>query len=546
MKMDYQEAKKHFLGVKKEIDEMIERKGVVRELRNKELKLDSAFEECIDSCKNDEDKKFISFNYYPCKAMIFLSKGWKYKALIECLKGLEYFLKYLKSIRDKSRWLKSLEYYKSRFSIILNKKIELFGNMPDKQFNEIMSQFKEVINNTSIEEENLNNRVITIILDLLIDIILDSSEIYTKEHLKRKEKILVLTESIGCANQYIEGLKNQIKFILLKKHLHFLLRKYIPPQKKVDSQKIENIINQLKQTAGAEKNKFNKMQDEFKKILAKIDTLTADYYDKLWVKNDLIKGVKVLENIFEEIRRNISLIKTPKFFEYFINEYMFLTNFVKILILAQDFNNFSAKTKLEWQKELAIKIKEQLDSISMEFFKYPVTRPINRKLLILQGGISGKFAEFIVFYLLREIAFKVATNGPLKSKISSSKREINEILKQIKKIKDPISEIQWSKKIGTTDIDILINSTAIFIKTGLISSSDKAKIRNELKIAKDNNYRPYVIVDISKNVSLIREVDELVDIGEFLQEIFQLSKKIGIPIELPLSGIKSFAGFTGG
>ncbi|MCM8808191.1 MAG: hypothetical protein NC926_09700 [Candidatus Omnitrophica bacterium] len=559
MKNDYNEKKKKLLEIKQKIDNMIETDGVNSELIKLERKLDLAFNECIKSCNKEQDKNFIFSNYYSCKAMIILSKGGDYLALIECLKGFKRLITYVKKISTPQNWLKNFRYYKSRLKIITDKHLEIFGNAKSQQVNTILQHFKDIINLGVSLPEEIKKEIFEIILEVIENIVLDSGEIYTEEHLNRKERIIDLLNKISIEDFSIKGSIFQIEFILNKKHLFYYLRKIIPRQGRKETtlnekvEKIKNLVNELKKLAGKEKNAFNKTDDEYKKFLAKVDTLTASYYENLWVNKKIIDAIKILEEIFKEIRKNIQLIHSPSFFLYFINEYSFVINFIKLLLVRKDYESFSTKAKMNWQKGLAQNVKRQLD-MAIAFFKFPVDDIQSRELLIIEKSASGKFMEFIIFYLLKEIAFKILKDVNLKNKVLSQKEEINEILKLIKECTNPENDIQLNKYQNGTDIDILIKSKyAFFIKTGIISGSDKTKIKNEFKVAISAQYNPYFILDIGKNFSIVKSIQEefrdsvkIIDVGEFFEEIYRISQDLGISIVLSRSVIKSFAGFTGG
>lgn len=553
----WEKYKNIFLNIKQKIDKTVESQGIVFALSNQEGELDLAFSKCKKSFITPQDRNFLCFNYYPCKAMITLSKGWKYKSLIECLEGYKFLLSYIKNISSPQKWLKSFDYYRSRLKIITNRHLEIFGNTGNKQVGEILNHFEEIINLGLNLPQEIDKRCLETILEVIKDIILKSSEIYTEEHLNRKREIINLLNKVPINDDYvIGGTVYQINFILSKKHLFFLLRDLIPHRKRRKctlEAKIRSLINELKNISGKEKNIFNKTDDEFKKFLAKIDVFTANYYNQLWISKNLINAVKILEDIFKEIRKNIKLISSFSLFDYFINEYLFIINFIKLLLIKKDFEDFSSKTNMKWQNQLAQNVKESLEK-SIKYFKFSPATIESRKLLIIQEEITGKFMEFMTFYLLKEIAFKILKENELKNKVSSQKIEINEILKLIKECSNPDVDIQLNKQQNGTDIDVLIKSKyAIFIKTGIISGSDKTKIKNELEVATKAKYNPYVILDIGKNFSVVNFLNKLnkdsvkiIDVGEFFEEIYRISQDLKILIGLSRSAIKSFAGFTGG
>lgn len=104
MRNSYEQAKEQLLRIKKEIDQIVESTGGATKLSQKEEILDKIYKECIRMCNNEQNKKYINFNYYPCKAMISLSKGNKYESLKECLTGFMNFVEYVSNISDTSKY----------------------------------------------------------------------------------------------------------------------------------------------------------------------------------------------------------------------------------------------------------------------------------------------------------------------------------------------------------------------------------------------------------------------------------------------------------
>ncbi len=346
--INYDELKNELLNIKKRIDEEINEKGITPNLINYEEDLNKIYKKVKKVCENEQNKKYINFNYFPCKAVISLAKGHHYVALKEWLEGFKNFIEYTNEVKDTSKWFGSIDYYRSRFNYISQKRVEIFGNLPLVKFNEIITAFKSVINAISTTN-SLSTKIQETLIDTIDFIVSNSTEIYNKEHLRKKDLLIDLLKKFDNKNNYIIGMKSRIEFMLLKKELHYYLREILK-NKKLDKSKIESIINQMKKTAGREKNNFKKVNNgkkiDWKKFLSEIDKLTTEYYNALWRKSDLIKAIEKLEEIFLKIRDNINIISTSYMFQHFVNEFLFLQNYFKLLLVANDFKDFSRKKEL--------------------------------------------------------------------------------------------------------------------------------------------------------------------------------------------------------
>jgi hypothetical protein len=549
--MNYEKSKDEFLKIKNQIDDEIKKHGITKNLLNYEKDLENSYQKVKRMCWNEQDKRYINFNYFPCRACISLAKDYQYVALKEWLEGLKNFIEYTNEVKDAGKWLESINYYRSRYSYISQKGVEIFGNLPAQRFNEIIDTFKNTINAISTTN-SLLIKIQETLIEAIDSIVANSTEIYTEEHLSRKEKLVDLLKKFENGNNYIIGMKSRIEFILLKREFHYYLRKILKSEKP-DKLKLKKVIEQMETTVGMEKNKFKKVSNkkdiDWKKFLSEIDRLTVEYYKTLWLQNDLIEAIKCLEQIFSEIRNNLNIISTSSMFKYFVNEFLFLQNYLKLLLVANDFKDFAKKTGVyEWQKKLSEYISKEIISIANKNFKYNIPRNIRRSLLIVEEYAAGKFLEFIIFYLLKElINHKSQALLKLNEIRDSNIRNFMELVLNSKP-----EEVRWSYKTSGIDIDIFISGKyAIFLKTGIIGKSDRKSIQKELKVSK--NYKVFYLLDIAKNLDALKGINSmrnnqiiLIDIGVFLDEIYEFAKKVGVQMELPKSSIKSLTGFHSG
>jgi hypothetical protein len=549
--MNYEKSKDEFLKIKNQIDDEIKKHGITKNLLNYEKDLENSYQKVKLMCRNEQDKRYINFNYFPCRACISLAKGYQYVALKEWLEGLKNFIEYTNEVKDAGKWEESINYYRSRYIYISQKRIEIFGNLPAQRFNEIIDTFKNTINAISTTN-SLLIKIQETLIEAIDSIVANSTEIYTEEHLSRKEKIVDLLKKFENENNYIIGMKSRIEFILLKREFHYYLRKILKSEKP-DKLKLEKVINQMETTVGMEKNKFKKVSNgkdiDWKKFLSEIDRLTVEYYNTLWLQNDLIEAIKCLEKIFSEIRKNVNIISTHSMFKYFVNEFLFLQNYLKLLLVANDFKDFAQKNGVyEWQKKLSEYISNKIISIANKNFKYNIHQNIRRSLLIVEEYAPGKFLEFIIFYLLKElINHKSQALLKLNEIRDDDIRNFMELV-----LNSNPEEVRWSHRISDIEIDIFVSDKyAIFLKTGIIGKSDIKSIQKELKVSK--NYKVFYLLDVAKNLDVVKDKIskqdnriKFIDIGVFLDEIYEFAKKVGVQMKLPKSSIKSLTGFHSG
>jgi hypothetical protein len=219
--------------------------------------------------------------------------------------------------------------------------------------------------------------------------------------------------------------------------------------------------------------------------------------------------------------------------------------------VANDFKDFAQKDGIyEWQKKLSEDISNKIISIAKKNFKYDISisQDVRRSLLIVEESVAGKVLEFIIFYLLKElINHKSQALLKLNEIRDSDIRNFIELVLNSKS-----EEVRWSHKNSGIDIDIFISDKyAIFLKTGIIGSSDRKGIQKELEISK--NYNVFYLLDVAKNLDVVKGINSrrdnriiLIDIGIFLDEIYEFAKKVGVQMELSKSSIKSLTGFHSG
>ncbi|MGB4463381.1 MAG: hypothetical protein WBI96_01700 [Candidatus Hydrothermia bacterium] len=558
--MEYEKLKKSLLEIKSKIDEEVKTKKNSSNLLKYEIELRTLGREMEYLQLKDQDKEFIEFNYYSAKTYVLLSKNYKNKAIISFFEALYHYIKYINSITkpDFEKW--NLDYYRLMSLHIGKSGIELFGNTDRNTIQEILDAFKKVLSISS-NHYSFKLSVDKLLCNFLFSLVSDSSEIYTQEHSETAQQIEDTTSIFIKNDSSINGTLESLKFILEKRKLHYYLRQLVPPKKKEDVKNaVIQCIKNMKKIAQDEINFFKNIHDDignssnFKKFLAEIDKLSSEYYESLWIKRDIIDTFKKLEIIFSAIRNNWQKITTPNIFSHFVQEFVFLSNYFKLLLLKRDFEEFGRSlAKKEWQKEVTIKVGESLNEIASRFFKYKIPSSLERKLLVVEKASSGKFTEFIVFYILREI---VLNSIELKNiNEISQNQDIRDFLSIINKVEN-ISQIQWNYKVRgeASDIDILISGKyGIFLKTGILNSEDKSKIFKEIELSKSLNLEKiYQIIDIAKNLDTTKNLIKypnvtLFDVGEFLTVLLKIAysnKKIAL--ELSKSSILSWAGFYSG
>jgi hypothetical protein len=564
MNQAYKRYRNKLMDTKKNIDNEIERNGVSHKLLDFENDLENNYKGAINSAINTTDKEYISFNYFAPKTYILLAKDNKFEAIISFSNALQDFIKYINSIRrpDFNKW--TLKPYSVISSHIENSGIELFGNTNPNTIQKILKSIKDILSIPS-NWTNFKIDVDILLSDFLLSLVAKSSEIYTPEHLETAKQIEGISSFFVRNNNLIGGNLEALKFILSRKKLYYYTRNLVPKENKDRINKnnidknIKDVVENMKRIANNEINFFKKITSDmnesvsFKKFLAEVDKLSSEYYESLWIKKNLVDTLKKLENIFSTIRNNWQKVTTPSIFSHFVQEFVLLSNFFKLLLLARDFRKFrEGLAEKEWQKEVSIKAEESLNKIASQLFKYGIPTSLERRLLIVEEASSGKFVEFIVYYLLREIIINRIELGNIKN---ISNQDIRYFLSIINKVED-ISQIQWNyKKQGEdTDIDIFISGKyGIFLKTGILNSNDIKKIFNEIDSSKKLNLeRVYQIIDIAKNLDTAKKLLKhpnitLLDVGEFLTVLLEIAysdKKISLKISK--SSILSWAGFYSG
>ena len=151
---NYQELKNELLNIKNQIDKEVEEKGITKNLINYEPDLKNIYQKVIKACLNEQDEKYINFNYFSCRVVISLAKGYQYVALKEWLTGLKNFIEYTNQLSNLDKWIKSVSYFSSRLNCILQKRIEIFNT---EKFDEIIATFRDVI--SAISTNNISTKI---------------------------------------------------------------------------------------------------------------------------------------------------------------------------------------------------------------------------------------------------------------------------------------------------------------------------------------------------------------------------------------------------
>ncbi|MDL1969741.1 MAG: hypothetical protein LWW94_01975 [Candidatus Desulfofervidaceae bacterium] len=568
----YDKLKNKLLNLKSSIDKTIQNKGLVDELVNYEQKLNEIYEKLINLQLNPQDKKFISFNFYSAQSYIYLAKGWKFKSIKSYIIALIYYLQYVANLSDQTKW--DLRYYIAlKKFIISNTKIELFGNTKDNTYNGFMSKLEKLVNTVKevTLDETIRKSAFELIIDLFYSILADSSELYSVNHLNRADKIKKLMELLGNENldNYQQGILRSTIFILLKRKLHFYLRQKVPSNHfnastNADSQEeIKKLIDNMERISNLALKSFKKINslDEkinFRKFLSELDQLSVEYYKNLWVHGDFIKTFKSLEKIFTHIRKNISFVHTSNIFTHFAIEYEMLINYYKLHLLSRDFEALGNRRYIQpWQKDISLKVAENLRGIANSYYKYEIAKNTERVLLVAERATSGRFIEFIVLYLLKEFVEK---NVKLTDHLQQEEHDKNlrEFFHVLDKVKHK-NNIKWGYKIKgvDSDIDVLIEISTtekygLFIKSGILNSKDLGKIRKEIILgAQIKLNKIFIAIDIAKNLRVVENKEflqdkniVLVDVGDLLKTLLNVAKKEkDVEFELSKSGVLTYAGF---
>jgi len=568
----YYKLKDKLLNLKSSIEKTIQNKGLVDELVNYEQELNEVYTELTKLQLNPQDEKFISFNFYSAQSCIYLAKGWKFKSIKSYITALIYYLQYVANLSDQTKW--DLRYYIALKKFIISKtKIELFGNTSNNTYYDIMSELKRLVNTVreATLDETIRKSAFELIIDLFYSIVSHSSELYSENHLGRADKIIKLMELLGNENldSYQQGTLRSTMFILLKRKLHFYLRRNIPSNHfntstNTDSQEeIKKLIDDMERISNLALKSFKKLNslDEkinFRKFLSELDQLSVEYYKNLWVYEDFIKAFKSLEKIFTHIRKNLSFVYTPNIFTHFAIEYEMLINYYKLHLLSRDFEDFGNRKYIQpWQKDISLKVAESLRGIANSYYKYKAPKNAERVLLVAERATSGRFIEFIVLYLLKEFIEKnVKLTDHLQRKHDENLREFFNVLDKVKHK----NGIKWGYKIKNvdSDIDILIEiptteKYGLFIKSGVLNNNDLGKIRKEISLGEQIKLNKiFIAIDIAKNLLGVENLKKilqgkdiiLVDIGDLLKILLNVAKQEkGVEFELSRSGVLTYAGF---
>ena len=559
--ISYDTLKHQLLQVKSSIDEIVSKKGIVEEIKTFESKLDDIYAKIIMLNINLYDKYFVAFNYYAPKSCIYLSKNQNFKAVISFLNSIFYFSLYLKKLKENTKWINSIKKY--YMPLLRYQTLDLFGNTSKVQFEEIKEKLTEVIQAKQKLLGKVKSELNRLIISFIFSLITQSSEIYTNEHMNNCLAVhkIINTLKDEDIDDFLKGKLYCAKFILLKKKLHYYLRNLVPKKNKqhfkehLATEKIEKevkrVIDVMKKTANEEYKFFKKSEKVTKKIfLAKLDKLVCEFYNLLWVHRDFIKALKKMGEIFSEIRKNIKLIRSSQIFWYFVQEYKLLNNYFKICLLKKDFENFGKNiAEKDWQREIALNISDELSRITKSYFKYIEPKSTDRELMIVERTVSGKFIEFVVFYLLREFIENNLNFSKVTHNLSDS--DLKEFFSILSKIKDK-KEIIWDFKVKNfdSDIDIFIsNKYGVFLKSGILNNADREKIFEEIKLSETLRLeKVFIIIDIAKNIEFVRKLEKfeviLLDIGDFLRVLLDIAtKNKSISFNLSKSGVLGYAGF---
>ena len=563
MNEQYNKLKKGLQGIKSSVDKIVKENGITNKLTNYEDSLKKIYNDLKRLTLSHQDERFVSFNYYGTQSYIYLAKGWKYKATVSFLNALLNFIEYLKNIKNSQKWKNAVSYYSSLSKHIVNNNIELFGNTRRKQFDEIIEGIMNAVNcNKTFSNMNVKKEINKLIIEFVLSLIAKSGEFYTQEHLNRADnlvQILGFFESELC--DFDKGNLMAANFILLKKKLHYNLRKLVPTRKsdniEITENEIRNIIQNMKNVSNKELHFFKKVDDlpekKFKIFMAELDRLSSTYYADLWVDCNFVKTLKDLERIFHLIRKNVDFINSPEIFEHFVLEFELLKNYFKIFLIKRDFLRLGQLSSArDWQKIMADTIAEELERISKKYFKYREPKSLERELLIVERATPGKFIEFISFYILREFVMNQVELEQFITGISNPK--LKELFTIISKV-TATDEIEWGYKDEgyTSDIDIFIlRKYAIFFKSGILNNDDLKKIFNEIHFAKDLNLQKiYIVIDVARNPKVINKIKGeniiVVDLGEFLNELIKIAyNNKDINLKIKRSALLAYAGFFSG
>lgn len=574
-KIVYQVNKQKIENIKKEVEEIvIESKSYEQNyLLNLAKDLDSSYKLALQNAKDRKDKLYVGFNYYSAKTYISLCLGLPYNTYIYFFKALAMYNMYLSiSNPKKGKW--NLAYYYPLYNRLFEdfkNRIDLFKNQISEEkrhrfYNAIIKCLNSCLKHNSI----LSVDIALLMLDILRRLIVGSQEIYDEKQLHFIEKIksdLHLLVNIDTLPEAIKAFVYSILFILTKKELFFHLRNLVPSNKGHVFYVEEDVIrtlnelnqyarNELKYFRKSSKRKFSQPIDEkikFLLVLSIIDNRTYEYHKFLWQDKDIVSALKVLDKISREIRRHINLIFSVKLVNYFIQEYKFVMLYLKLRVIYEELIEASTQNFfLEWQRILFSELAKDMKNILSKYFKYG-TGVTGRRLMIIEDHIIGKFLEFIVFYILKELIEK-GDKGIIHSLISGSEDYIKFFFEKL--FISDVKDIIWGYKVDNSDIDVLLKGDdiqiALFIKSGALTRKKQEEVLKEIDLALSAGCSfVFQVLDFSRNPQIIRDLSQkynndviFIDIRIFLEKLIELAKKHkDIYLELSKSGILNYAGF---
>ncbi len=576
VKEDYQYYRNKLLKLKEEIEIEYREKRSISNVDEKINQLDSLLNDIMKLEVSENDKFFIKYNYHSAKTLLCIEKRFKFQVYLEFLNAFKYFIMFYETNKNIKFARKGLKYYEiQKENILKNINLDIFGDKKEKILH-IIKSWEEIIKIiTKLDgDRSFITEAVEIIMDLFRRIILRSSEIYDQEDIELKQYIYDLLVNY-VKDEFFEDQYNLVlvyKYIALfnltKRELFFKLRRLVPKDNKknfLEFTELEHTIGELQRYANKERKVFkldcktlynkNEKECEYLKFLIKLDKEITLYYKLLFLKKDFLKAIKQIGKIFDLIRENSHIILSERLTTYFLQEYIFLKTFLKLLILSNELTQITNNSILmEWQKELFIDIKKHIDNILRTYFKYGF-REINKELLIVDVGIDGILIEFIIFYLLREFVIQRVDFDKEIKKFRRRNENFARLLEILKNVPD-LNYIKWGKEINNSDIDIFIRmnreNVAIFIKTGNIKSK-LDKVYNEIENAKRLKCRYiFQILDFSKNTLFINKLlkrklkDEdiiFLDVKEVLDFLLEIAKSYdNIDIRLKKDSIYTYAG----
>ncbi len=510
-------------------------------------KLKESYKKVEEKSKSRSDKLFINFNYFLSCFLIFKSNNKKNAPLLYFL-ALKTFANYLKTTNaDLKKWEKSINLYN------IDKQYAEFDWFEDTNMKLAQSILKEIESTFKFAIDQIDS----IILDYFKQIIQEKVLLRSKNSVLITENICRTLLQLQKNNDRAKKDSYLIAYKLRKNILYFYLRKLIPTNlegtiKEDLLAKITHETNEMNRLAKAEYNRLKgKSSDLSYKFNVQIDLLMSEYFKELYVETDLKKAIRKLEGVLNAIGKNREHASN-NLCKYIIVEYQMLQGFIKILYLHKEFENKSkSKIYSSWQQELFKNVSDALSKIFV-YFKYDIKEIQERELIIVEKSTKGKLLEFVLYYLITEIAKnrKRLTNIP-----GTYSKEIQILLTCIFKIED-LSQIKWGYKVENTDIDIFLPELAIFFKTGNINNDIK-KIHKEVKVTRKEGLGIGTVIyglEIYKNTNEVKKLqneDDLsnvifVDIADFFYEIDKLIEEMKINIDIPKNSIKSLIGISSG